>query len=58
MLPYQRPRIVPALQLEGLPDYVSTSEDEEEEENCNEAATAPTQQLKSSELDAAIQATS
>ena len=43
MLPYQRPRIVPALQLEGLPDYVSTSEDEEEEENCNEAATAPTQ---------------
>ena len=57
MLPYQRPRIVPALQLEGLPDYVSTSEDEEEE-NGNEAATAPTQQIKSSELDAAIQATS
>ena len=42
MLPYQRPRIVPALQLEGLPDYVSTSEEEEDEENFNEAATAPT----------------
>jgi len=45
MQPYRRPDSVPALRLEGLPEYVSTSEeeddeDEEDQTNSNQKATA------------------
>ena len=36
MQSYRRPDYVPALNLQGLPDYVSSSDEEEEEDENDE----------------------
>ena len=50
MQSYQRPKIVPALNLQGLPDYVSSSEEEEYEEGDIPSQSAPKAQEESKEV--------
>lgn len=49
MQSHQRPKIVPALNLQGLPEYVSSSEEEEYEEGDIPSHSAPKVQEESKE---------